>query len=289
MDVNDIPKAWRSALASIQTLYPDAVIAGGCLRDREHGVKVKDIDIFIPCQSADSHEGKVVEDKMKKDGWQDVRCLHDESYNGSRISRSIETIFPNCPQINVIVMPYQLAEFDFGICQIEFNGKRIHRTRDYIIDMAARQFRLVPKVEDAEFIRTIERWCRLKEKYPGWKLNLGSRSESMVTLASGGPVTNLPGVVSQSQAMTMARTQQFKPRMADMIHNLNDLLGRGPGEYVVDRAIAERLGRETTAKIVGQYHGSNSSIVVKVDDTAVVPARRIIEDMIRARDKLARP
>lgn len=287
MDTNDIPRAWRAALASIQTLAPDAVIAGGCLRDRDHGVKVKDIDIFVPCQSVDSHEGKVFEQKMNADGWQDVKTLHDESYNGSRISRSIETVFPNCPAINVIVMPYALAEFDFGICQIEFNGKRIHHTRDYVIDKGAKQFRVIPKMEDAEFVRTIERWSRLKEKFPGWKFNLGSRSQSTAVLPSGGPV-HLPGVVSQSHAMTLSRAAMFKSRKPDMIRTINDLFGRGPGEYVVERAIAERLSRETTAQILGQHRGSSSAIVVKVDDKAVMPARRIIEDMLKARERFTR-
>jgi len=292
-DLNDIPRAWRSALASIQTLAPEAVIAGGCLRDREHGVKVKDIDIFVPCESVDSHEGKLFEQRMKNDGWQDVQTLHDESYNGSRISRSIETMFPGCPPINIIVMPYALIEFDFGICQIEFNGKRILRTRDYNIDFRAKQFRLVPKVGDAEFVRSLNRWARLKEKYEGWKLNLGSRAEQPGTItgyidyASGGPL-NMPGVRTLAQAMTMAKTTQLAPpRTADMIHTLNDLSGHGPGEYIVDRAIAERLARETTAQIIGQHRNSHG-VVVKVDDKAVIPMRKIVEDMLVVRDRLSR-
>lgn len=281
-DVDDIPRAWRSALASIQTLAPEAVIAGGCLRDREHGVKVKDIDIFVPCESVDSHEGKVFEQKMKNDGWHNVQTLHDESYNGSRISRSIETEFPNCPPINIIVMPYSLIEFDFGICQIEFNGKRIFRTRDYVIDHGARQFRLVPKIGDAEFIRTIDRWSRLKEKYPGWKFNLGSRSETTIVLGQA----NLPGVISQSQAMTQARSRQFmpmRPYNSDLA-TLADLMSKGPAEYVLPRHVAERLSKETTAKVVGQR--PDGKIVVHIDNSAVTSAAAILKEMVSVRNQL---
>lgn len=47
MDHTIIPQEWKKFLSNIQTLYPDAIIAGGALRDTILDVPIKDVDIFI--------------------------------------------------------------------------------------------------------------------------------------------------------------------------------------------------------------------------------------------------
>jgi len=184
-DINDIPKAWKHALAAVQVSFPDAVIAGGCLRDREHGVKVKDIDIFISTSASPELYGTLgtIKSRLERDGWADVQICGDESYNADATKRGVVAVldmtYPGAPPVQLIALKhFTLEEFDFGICQIMFDGKRIVRTRDYHLDMAKQKFRVVPKVDDDAFVRIINRWARLKEKYPTWSFDLGSRSET---------------------------------------------------------------------------------------------------------------
>ena len=42
-----VPKEWLEALEIVKTVFPNSMLAGGCLRDYAHGVEVKDIDIVV--------------------------------------------------------------------------------------------------------------------------------------------------------------------------------------------------------------------------------------------------
>lgn len=52
-----IPQSWTDLLSQIQAICPSAVLAGGALRDLDHGVPVKDLDIFIRAGSNDEAVG----------------------------------------------------------------------------------------------------------------------------------------------------------------------------------------------------------------------------------------
>lgn len=285
--ISDIPKPWRSALASIQTLYPSAVIAGGCLRDREAGVKVKDIDIFVPCDDTSIQHGRNVEHALKKDGWRDVKVIHDKTYNNSRISMSIETVFPGCPAINVVVAPYTLAEFDFGCCQIEFDGKRILRTRDYHIDVRHKVFRLIPKCTDSEFVRSLNRWARLKEKFPEWTLDLGSRAESRgVKWATGGPVVT-PRMDNHFDKL-FGRPTPVMTRKPMGYADLEELITKRGGEFVYPRAVAERISRELPQSTVKPHPHSTENFTVTVHPNEVTVVADIIRATIMENERRAR-
>jgi hypothetical protein len=280
MEVADIPKAWRSALASVQVLYPDAVMAGGCLRDREQGVKVKDIDIFVPCESTDVEHGRRVRRAMAADGWQDIDVVSDKTYNGERISMSLETKFPGCPPINIIVMPYALKEFDFGICQIEFDGKRILRTRDYHLDKRAQVFRLVPVVNDSEFVRSLERWSRLKEKYPSWKLNLGSRATT-----PGQPLVFDHGT---SRTMNVGGPITLMTRKPLEATDLSELLRKRGGEFVYPKRLAERIAKELALSIVKPHPNSTDNFKVTVHHDEVPMVARMMHEHIEENERRMR-
>jgi len=47
MDHSIVPIEWKKFLSTVQTLFPDAVIAGGALRDLIVEKQVKDVDIFV--------------------------------------------------------------------------------------------------------------------------------------------------------------------------------------------------------------------------------------------------
>lgn len=291
-DINDIPKAWRSALASVKLSYPEAVIAGGALRDREHGVKVKDIDIFVNDKTCSAD----IIRKLRATGWADIQLNGDDSYGDGASERQIVAVldlkYPGCPDIQLIAMrQFKLEEIDFGICQIAFDGTRIIRTPDYHLDMQAKQFRLIPKVADAMFVRSLARWARLKEKYPEWKLHLGSRAETDPFVPPKKPLVfqhmDMPGVTSMEQARRRAGFHRGGPITAYLdVSSRPDIsvLMHSAGDYVVPKAVAERLAKETTAQITN--FRSDAMVTVKVDERALTPSRKIIQEMVEAHERL---
>ena len=244
LDVNDIPRQWRSALAAVQLLAPDALMAGGCLRDREHGVKVKDINIFVPLRQALPDLARAFAQKMRDDGWQNVAFSNDKTYGepgnaGRPLAGIVDATYPGCPTIQIVAgawdMDRVLPEFDFGICQIGFNGKKIIRTPDYGFDKARRVFRIVPKIDDRMFVRSINRWARIKERYPDWTFDLGSRA----TVHSGGWVDTssrpdhiMYGVQTYTQARRQGKTV------------LMDIMARSPAEVVLPKAYVEAMRKQ---------------------------------------------
>ena len=61
-----IPSAWRAALGAVQSVVPQAVLAGGALRDRDNGKKVKDLDIFLPVSENTWYDLDMVRRAMTK-------------------------------------------------------------------------------------------------------------------------------------------------------------------------------------------------------------------------------
>ena len=43
----EVPWAWTEVLRTVQSVHPEAILAGGALRDLILGGEVKDLDIFI--------------------------------------------------------------------------------------------------------------------------------------------------------------------------------------------------------------------------------------------------
>jgi hypothetical protein len=293
---DDIPKAWRSALASVQLTFPDAVIAGGCLRDREQGVKVKDIDIFISTTNPGSYGAGSIVSRLERDGWADVALNGDESYGRDVMARGITAVvdlkYPGCPPLQLIAMKqFKLEEIDFGICQIMFDGKRIVRLPDYHYDLAAKQFRIIPKMTDALFVRSLGRWARLKEKYPAWTLHLGSRADDapFVPPRTVRHVQHGPNMQQVSKLGPM--TDGIHPPFATGgyvrnlgPHDINALL-TAPGDYVMPKVVADRLAKETTAQVL-KHHVMTNTVTVRVDANAAVPAAKIMADMIEAQKRM---
>jgi hypothetical protein len=291
-DLEDIPKPWRHALAAVQVCCPDSMIAGGCLRDRDHGVKVKDIDIFVSSRSNESyHQVENVLKDLRRGGWKDAQVDDEKTYTSTDryISGLINARFPGAPPIQIIVGTFDIGkvldEIDFGICQIGYDGRRIMRTRWYNDGASAHEFRLIPKVNDEGFIRSINRWARLKEKYPEWKLHLGSRAEQAsggwVDVSSRPDIVNVQGVVSQKAARLLSKQVMLQ--------------ALGNREFVVPKAAAERLARELRSGVILHQHVQHpDKFAIEVRDpndrpkalsllNEIVKEREVMMDAVRRR------
>lgn len=294
-DINDIPKAWRNALASVQHTFPDAVLAGGALRDREHGVKVKDLDIFISTTGMrDRYGAGTIVSKLQRDGWASVELNGEESYKddgGRGIVAVVDVKYPGAPDVNIIALKnFKLEEFDFGICQIMFDGKTIVRSRDYHLDAAARQFRLIPQVTDKLFGRSLDRWFRLREKYPDWSLHLGSRAVDAPFVAPK------PAVPWATGGLVNEFEYPRAERLGDLFRShLDTSFGPGrsvvmlqPGDYVLPKDIAERLQREADATILSttKFAHGPTNVTVHVDAKSVAKGSKIVQEMMEARERM---
>lgn len=176
-----IPTEWAALLARIHTLAPQAVIAGGALRDLDNGRQVKDLDVFVP-QSTDMAE---LAARVSVTHGDIVHTCPGDYIDGAHevaFTTSFATKRPDLiPDLNVIQLRsgcdvQSIAErVDFGLCQISWNGGFLWHTPAYAEDKKMHTF-TVTRADSAEgFARTMRRYERLRQKYVGWKLVIPER------------------------------------------------------------------------------------------------------------------
>ncbi len=186
----DIPAHWREILRRAQTVTPHAYLAGGALRDLDHGVPHKDLDIFFQSSGDADRDFNAL-----REVFPDIELKFDGSYMdrgdasiGSvyAVQVQVETCYSYFPEhfqhthawpvetVQFIAMPEcrdihdVLNRLDFGICRIGFDGERVVRTADYHLDCQRHEFTLMPS---ADTERSLRRYERLLPKYPGFTLN----------------------------------------------------------------------------------------------------------------------
>lgn len=185
-----VPREWVGTLKLVQTLFPEAVLAGGALRDLDNKKPVKDIDIFV------THSDNVENRLRVIFGDEEVRCELPEtiaSYVMENPPRDVRSIY-HCGQtvsgvaIQVITLqldkPFSLEtvieRLDIGLCQIGTDGAygtdhgngdptvSVSMTLDYLNDVSDKKFTIM--VDSVHRDRSLARIERLSKKYPEWTL-----------------------------------------------------------------------------------------------------------------------
>lgn len=172
----DLPRSWREFLGVLQNNgCPEAVIVGGALRDLENiGLHaVKDVDVFVSSGRAET-----------------ILDTLNASLKNAAISTMVPTYrsFSDVHGVHVVVwkgwefqviptdrcngMASAGAACDFGICQIETNGSYIARTSHYLQDQRDKTFTLINAADEDAVKRSLRRYGRLREKYPGWAFRM---------------------------------------------------------------------------------------------------------------------
>jgi hypothetical protein len=167
--------------------FPEAIVAGGALRDYDNGLadQVKDIDVFVmdrPTYLNDlnaafrdwKHRLSVPEHVAVYMDFEGVRVVQEftcpyfiDTGRGGIYSP---------PPVQVIVMsrPVEpqatIERHDFGICQIGYDGKTVYTTEAYETDKRNQTFTLVRCRDDRDFLRSLKRFARLSTKYPQWDM-----------------------------------------------------------------------------------------------------------------------
>lgn len=184
----EIPAAYAATLAHVCAVFPDSLLAGGCLRDLDNGRPVKDIDIFAPNAGSSFEEvrekvGKLVPDSALigvmggYENWATEEVLGVFDIAGPHSDYQLITLSSGPDSI--------LPRLDFGICQIASDGSSVFRTDAYERDKANQTFTLVRCDDAAQYDRSLKRFQRLSEKYQGWKLVDPSSPASYAALLDG--------------------------------------------------------------------------------------------------------
>lgn len=187
LSINEIPQEWKDLLSELQAIHRKVVIAGGALRDLDHGLAPKDLDIFIGCGDA-----KEAEELNEALGGEPVEGT-DQWYQGGAMSELIlvtdgpmvgdlqsQFIFLNWDVFHI------MDRFDYTLCQIMFDGKSLIVTDDYKKDKDEKLFRVVRSGPRHAMERSVERYARWKPKFPDhhFKIDVDSLYEFGVSSAN---------------------------------------------------------------------------------------------------------
>lgn len=160
-----IPDKWVELLKQLQVEDPSAVLAGGAIRDLYLRKKpIKDLDFFV----------------KKPLGFPQFKNQPPEKcYEGSTPYVQDIYYYPDAAPlpINVVVgygyeSTYQLIEtFDFGLCQIAFDGNRIIKTWQFEQDHYRQVMTLyLGERQGHRREASIARFERWRDKYPEFSI-----------------------------------------------------------------------------------------------------------------------
>lgn len=168
-----IPQEWKDILEAVQVYFPQAVIAGGALRDLYHDKPVKDIDIFIPvccCEEnlyadqafqLDPNFKTIATNVYGQEGNEAMpgfRCLY-VIYRLTQYSIPVELIFIQAEEDGKNVS----SAFDINICQVEYNGNWVTTSIAFCLGV---ETKIITSCNVNRADRQEGRIRRMKDKYP---------------------------------------------------------------------------------------------------------------------------
>lgn len=173
----DIPSKVVDMLNAIRDSAPEAIIAGGYLRDLDHGIQPRDIDVFVPF-NADLYNARM---HLGATGILGDDC--DQYEGDDTISMQQHWNLMATPsaiplEVNILfcqkdIQPLQrLSRFDFGLCQIAFDSHRIIMTDGYLTDKENRTFTLQRFTGYNAHQNSLARFERLTKRYKSYYLRV---------------------------------------------------------------------------------------------------------------------
>ena len=174
---------WVEVLVKIQQHYPEAVIAGGALRDLQSGVPVKDLDIFVQydddlydnlVELFSLKEDKIINlDKLSEDQYETLECVLGGIYTMDGVlSIPVQVIgiqkFTSATK--------QLDKFDIDLCKLAHDGVEWTIGDKYHSDVHAKTMTIGISDElfekfDTKYINSAMKHAqRLLAKYPDYQI-----------------------------------------------------------------------------------------------------------------------
>ena len=170
-----IPPHWTTILNEIKAAgFPEAVVAGGAMRDLYFGKPHKDLDIFIQTGPAPAGLASAINILKREFGSPTAVCTAPCVYMGwnPEVAGFVNfTIHGEDVQIvginrDAFSMAAILRRIDFGICQIGWDGTNIEFTTAFFTDVANRTFTVNRQDNDNDLSRTYRRFERISARYP---------------------------------------------------------------------------------------------------------------------------
>lgn len=175
MNLSNIRLAEQVRNLLVHAGFPEAIVAGGFLRDSLLDIEPKDIDVFIGNRNSMTSDCLVAALSAALGGYVEVEF--NVTYSAMEVDRILavdSTAYPF--PIQVIEMKPGLApveharKHDFGICQVWVGSHGLESTLDFISDKGSHTCTLVHCENEDEHARSMRRWERLKEKLVGFTL-----------------------------------------------------------------------------------------------------------------------
>jgi hypothetical protein len=198
----EVPAKWLEVLSVVQSVFPQAVLAGGCLRDLALGGEVKDLDVFVPYDPTVytfPDEDPVVtwgspdkmDDLAHQSGWRslppnDEMADHDygnfaavvadlKDYLVPGLAQPVQVIHLDLPEWSPMAV---LERMDFGACQLGIDRTGFHATMVAQVDIATHRITLLH--DDPNRVAwSIKRGVRFRRKYQGTHVHVDLRKAAV--------------------------------------------------------------------------------------------------------------
>ena len=160
-------------LSQVQKKHPEAIVAGGFLRDLYFGKKFKDIDIFVTNPVGFISFDFIAETKYDMTYSTDSEISEVQKLWYDTIGTVINYSSPI--EVNTICVPSgdliaRVQEHDFDFCQVYTDGKQIYGVEILQQVQQTKEVTLVQCENAKQLERSLRRWDRFQEKYPGFTL-----------------------------------------------------------------------------------------------------------------------
>lgn len=172
-ELKPIPEEWLLELEKVQRHFPEAIIAGGALRDLNLGGEVKDLDIFVK----DLGDGM---DSTIKMLYPTYEKLHKEEYEGIPEVGKCYEVYPEELDIPVQIITNKrhstrmvLKNFDIDLCKFWTDGVDYLADADALADWEGKKITISHAQSMGQFIKSMNRAAKFQRKYPDFEITLG--------------------------------------------------------------------------------------------------------------------
>lgn len=182
-----VPPAWLDVLSLVHSLSPEALLAGGCLRDLILGGEVKDLDIFVDASNED-HWEDLRNILQFRHGWRPVTQINADYVASMRseVSKVVGFRVPQVPhEVQIIglkrlLYPMDaLNRMDFGACQIGMSHHQcVFYTPAAHKDLTERTITMLEPEDPTQEYRSLTRAARFEDKYAGTDVQVIRNSPS---------------------------------------------------------------------------------------------------------------
>jgi hypothetical protein len=181
-----IPEPWRDVLTVLKEKHPEAIIAGGALRDLVCGVEPADIDYFLLDKPQMARARTSAKDGLRKE-LEEVLPFKLREYgnvdiqkyekNFSRISAVFNGELEGNHYQFICLNDFGagvLLEFDWGICRIAYDGWQLHLHNDFMHDYAHKTFTLRHRHDIDAARNRVNQWQNRSPIYAEWGVYEGT-------------------------------------------------------------------------------------------------------------------